>query len=364
MTQFTHRLLIGVIPLVLLCANVTGAPRKVLAELFTNTGCPPCYTADNYYFNTWLPNDLTTAPHVVTIAYHVWWPSGSDPMYLANPGVAQTRLAYCTNNNGVEWYVPHMYIDGLMNAGYDYTQWPASLSSRLSVSSPISVTLSGGRNNQTLNLTAAIYAESAVSPQNWRIRWIVVESDIQSPQYTGSTWVPFTHHWVQRTMHPNTDGQAISIAQGQTINMQQTITLDQAYAIAHCKVIVFVQDDISKEVINTDVINVSDLPLAVPTQTSLPVAFTLAQNYPNPFNPTTTITFALPTESRVSLSIFNILGEKVVTILDETHSAGTHTIGFDASGLASGVYLYRMHASPTGARHEEWTSARKMVIMR
>jgi hypothetical protein len=74
---------------------------------------------------------------------------------------------------------------------------------------------------------------------------------------------------------------------------------------------------------------------------AVPDHFVLEQNYPNPFNPATNITFALPEESLVRLDVYNILGQKVVTLADRVLQAGVHSIRFDASTLPSGVYFYR-----------------------
>jgi hypothetical protein len=81
----------------------------------------------------------------------------------------------------------------------------------------------------------------------------------------------------------------------------------------------------------------------------LPAEFSLSQNYPNPFNPATEIKFALPENAHVKIEIFNVLGQKVRTLVDADMDAGYKSIvwnGTDASGrnLSSGVYLYRMQA--------------------
>jgi hypothetical protein len=70
----------------------------------------------------------------------------------------------------------------------------------------------------------------------------------------------------------------------------------------------------------------------------------MRQNYPNPFNPTTVIEFDLPKDSHVSLEMYNILGQRVMTILDEVRLAGSQRVQVDASRLATGVYLYRLVA--------------------
>jgi hypothetical protein len=77
---------------------------------------------------------------------------------------------------------------------------------------------------------------------------------------------------------------------------------------------------------------------------SLPTAYSLLQNYPNPFNPSTTIEFGLPNASNVTLKVYNMLGEEVASVVNQTMTAGYHTVVFDASKLASGMYIYRIVA--------------------
>ena len=86
-------------------------------------------------------------------------------------------------------------------------------------------------------------------------------------------------------------------------------------------------------------------------------SFDLAQNYPNPFNPSTTISYSIPSRSSVKLSVFDIIGKEVARLVDETQSAGHHTITFDGSRLASGVYFYRLETNSTVAM-------RKMTLMK
>jgi hypothetical protein len=83
----------------------------------------------------------------------------------------------------------------------------------------------------------------------------------------------------------------------------------------------------------------------------------LHQNYPNPFNPSTTIEFDLPKTTEVTLKIFNILGEEVTTLVSDRLSVGSYSYEWDASNLASGVYLYRLQVG-------DYVETRKMVLMR
>ena len=71
-----------------------------------------------------------------------------------------------------------------------------------------------------------------------------------------------------------------------------------------------------------------------------PGMFTLEQNFPNPFNPSTEISYGLPEQARVTLKLYTVMGLEIATVVDEVQSAGTHTVVFDGSNLASGIYLY------------------------
>jgi hypothetical protein len=79
-------------------------------------------------------------------------------------------------------------------------------------------------------------------------------------------------------------------------------------------------------------------------EAGLPSEFALGQNYPNPFNPATVITYQLPAASDVRLSVYDVLGREVAVLVSERRGAGVHKVGFDASGLSSGVYLYSLRA--------------------
>ena len=88
----------------------------------------------------------------------------------------------------------------------------------------------------------------------------------------------------------------------------------------------------------------------------IPSEYALLQNYPNPFNPSTTMRYALPERTHVTLTVFNIVGERVAVVVDGERDAGRHQVVFDASGIASGVYLYRLQA---GA----YVETRKFVLV-
>jgi hypothetical protein len=88
-----------------------------------------------------------------------------------------------------------------------------------------------------------------------------------------------------------------------------------------------------------------------------PQSFGLSQNYPNPFNPSTVIEFAIPEASNVKLIIYNMLGQEVATLINRNVEAGTHRVNFDASGLNSGVYIYKLEAA-------DFVQTNKMTLMK
>jgi hypothetical protein len=89
----------------------------------------------------------------------------------------------------------------------------------------------------------------------------------------------------------------------------------------------------------------------------LPQGFSLTQNYPNPFNPSTTIEFSLPKQSKVTLTVYNLLGQEVATLVSATLGAGRYSTQFDASKLSSGIYVYRLTA-------DNFMKASKMMLIK
>jgi len=93
--------------------------------------------------------------------------------------------------------------------------------------------------------------------------------------------------------------------------------------------------------------------------------YRLFQNYPNPFNPTTRIEYALPAQSYVVLTVYNMLGQRVKTLVDEIQSPGLKSISFNGSGLASGVYLYRLQSRQIdGGQSGSFVQTRKLILLR
>lgn len=88
-----------------------------------------------------------------------------------------------------------------------------------------------------------------------------------------------------------------------------------------------------------------------------PNNFILNQNYPNPFNPSTSITYSLPNTGHITLEVFNMIGQKVATLIDGIENAGSHQIQFNANKIASGIYFYRI-------QFNSLTLTKRMLLMK
>ncbi|HEY4644636.1 MAG TPA: T9SS type A sorting domain-containing protein, partial [Bacteroidota bacterium] len=97
--------------------------------------------------------------------------------------------------------------------------------------------------------------------------------------------------------------------------------------------------------------------LGIVTIGQMPAEYALYQNFPNPFNPSTTVVFDLPKDSRVSLKLYNLLGQEVMTLVSEEQKGGTHRVEVDLSSLGSNIYFYRLVAGT-------FNSTKKMVLLK
>jgi hypothetical protein len=101
---------------------------------------------------------------------------------------------------------------------------------------------------------------------------------------------------------------------------------------------------------------------AVGDEVGLPSSFALEQNYPNPFNPSTNIRFSVAQTGHVSLKVYNVLGVEVASLVNEKKDAGTFSVNWNASGLPSGMYLYRL--SMTSDKGQVFDQSKKLVVLK
>jgi hypothetical protein len=95
----------------------------------------------------------------------------------------------------------------------------------------------------------------------------------------------------------------------------------------------------------------------VPNDPGVPTSYEMTQNFPNPFNPTTTIQYSIPNESKVTLKVYNLIGQEVATLVNKVQATGNYNVNFDAANLPSGIYIYRLQAGT-------YTQVRKMTLLK
>ncbi|MFA5184057.1 MAG: T9SS type A sorting domain-containing protein [Patescibacteria group bacterium] len=164
------------------------------------------------------------------------------------------------------------------------------------------------------------FSYSAVDPDNDQVTFTLSEGPIGSSISTSGqfTWLP----------SPEQAGQAFPV-------------------------VVYVTD--GELVDSTSAILTGSTLVGVEDLAGIPTEYALSQNYPNPFNPATTIRFALPKSGRVTLVVYNLLGQEVSTLVNEELSLGSHEVKFDANNLASGIYIYRISTA-------DFTASKKMLL--
>jgi len=120
------------------------------------------------------------------------------------------------------------------------------------------------------------------------------------------------------------------------------------------------------QIVNSDIQKVFKNPEArnLNTNNQIPTTFNLSQNYPNPFNPRTVINYQLPIDTKVKLVVYDILGREIKVLVNEFKKAGYYRIDFDGTGLASGVYFYRIVAKDSFGEADKFVLAKKMVLIK
>jgi hypothetical protein len=95
-----------------------------------------------------------------------------------------------------------------------------------------------------------------------------------------------------------------------------------------------------------------------------PLTFNLEQNYPNPFNPSTSIQYAIGSRQFVTLKLYNVLGQEIETLVNEEKTTGIYEVKFTAKDLTSGVYFYKLKATPIGGQAGEFIQTKKMILLK
>jgi len=241
MKRFGFLMLGMVVSLVILSSGGSFASeRMVLGEMFTNTSCPYCYNAELALDTIAINRPATLS----VIRYHTWWPSSSDPYYVFNTTENNARINYY----GIS-YVPDFQIDGIVDGGSGYQFWGIKIDNRDTLESPLIIDLDGtyDEGTRTGTIEAEVTATDNVPQTNLRLHFVLTESKIYWPAPNGLKW----HNQTMRDMIPDASGEAITISQGQTIESSRTFTVDPVINDDNCQLVVFVQSNTNKEVIQS-----------------------------------------------------------------------------------------------------------------
>ncbi len=213
-------------------ANLTAAPRRVLAEIITNTACSYCANANQVLTQIYEAhyNEMSV------IRYHAWWPSSSDPFYQANIEENTRRINYY----GAD-YTPHLYIDGSIDAEYQTSTWEYRIQQELQVPSPLIMDLEiqYHPSSHTGQVITTITVDSVVNFVAPKLRIALVESNIEYNAPNGE----HIHHQIMRDMIPNAEGIPLSLGAGVVVVDTQTFVIQDDWDQSNCAIVAFVQDD-------------------------------------------------------------------------------------------------------------------------
>ncbi len=219
------------------------APRTVLVETFTNVscaGCAPANTVTKQYM------DDHGTDEVVNVQYHVNWPHPADPYYLPAPtDITGRAMAYMIAN------APDLITDGVNTPSpADYAAMDAAVQARLALASTVRLDVSQTRVGLDVDVDVSVEAVGPVDGSQLKLRVALVEVWDETVPAPGSNGETEFHNTV-RGMLPDHDGTTIVIAEGQTVSHQFSTTLDAAWADTDIEVVAWLQDDATREVLQT-----------------------------------------------------------------------------------------------------------------
>lgn len=328
----------------------TGEKQNVLLEIGTGGWCPYC------------PGAAMAADHFVEENYNV----AVIENHNGDPYATDTsngRNAYY----GISGY-PTGVFDGLLQSvgGNNSTSiFPTYLplyEQRATVKTPISLALYGTGEGLNYSINAKINKLANLAYENLVLHLAVTQSDIQY-SWQGQTEFNF----VNRLMAPDLNGTPVNLKDAplgiMTVPLNFSIGSD--WDMGNLELVAFVQNLDTKEVMQAykvALINLPENPVANEDNVNPVQTTVLHNNFPNPFNPETTISYSVKTTTPVLVEIFNLKGQLVKTLVNESKAAGTHNVvwnGTDSNNhsLSSGIYYFKMSAG-------KYSSTKKMMLMK
>jgi hypothetical protein len=337
-----------------LLVSVHAAQRFVIIENQTQASCGNCYYADIV-----LDQLHEEYPDIfIPITYHA-----RDIFYSYNPDENLDRIFFYPPHTDGEYYTPYAWIDGLIRGDSYYNSWWGLIDDRLNTESPLTITLSGNFNSETLTgaLDLKITCESPITLPDLKLRIALTEDSVYYRAPNGTDW----HNYTMRDMIPDADGQSISIDDGESIQLSQEFACPEPLRPDYCRLVAWVQSDdtMSLEILQSAAIMVRDLDMVgIDEPVDLPQTFDLSQNYPNPFNARTSISYSVKSEGMVELAVYDIAGREVITLVRGRQAPGVHQVVWDGTNhtgksVVSGTYFYKL-------RIDNKTESRRMLLLK
>ena len=379
----------------LIASGIVQAEKKrAFLEMVSTETCPYCVTATAYLHEwkrpggpSYLGHDM--ARNWIIIHYH-------DDDHLSslmeNDNSQEDPVAYrFTSGNGypytdaLAWY-PWLVLDGEYITLSIWDELVEYAEAMREEETPVGLSLEGTVfSDFDANVKLTITSEEDLSSKDLRL---FVAATMDSISHTNENDVSqYMHHdvfieWIGSSGADSDcgdgceDGQSISLGKDETVVKTYTWTLDEeppanadpnvnpvSWDEKNIKIVAFVQDFGTGEILQSAMIaRTGGVHTGVDDGTLLPETISLHQNYPNPFNPSTTISYDLRQQSPVTLAVYDLLGNRVTTLVQKAHDSGAHTSlwdGTDDSGrqVSAGVYLYRIEAGT-------FSQTRKMQLLK
>lgn len=377
-TIFEKQLLLAVVSLVLLISQTSycQTQRNPVLEFCTGTWCMWCPCGDSVVHNDILPN----IPNAIILAYHGGGVSHFDPLEDFPGDIILSLLDF--------YYYPTGIVDRQSGIIIDWNVWTDTMQNRLNTPPTVDIEIDQSYNPATREFGAMLEFTALQNLSGeFRFHVILTEDGIVHQQISnedctpGFTQIPdYIHDWTVRAMMNGALGDEIITG---TWNQNEIIVkpVDFTYSIppapapdinpGNCNVIVIVYKSGTPLNSASEIQQAREWPLVVstaiePTEPLPPSVIELNQNFPNPFNPTTVIDYRLSEASRVELSIFNLAGQKIRTLVDAQQSTGTHEArwnGLDNHGIpsVSGIYVCRLRVAGIQGIT---IATRKMILLR
>ena len=325
------------------------ADKVVLVEEFTGCWCGFCpFGADSVHaLVKQFPDRL------VAIAYHQ-----ADPMQVVtDPDMLKSQGGYFGISGFPTATVDRVLFPDKTEIPIDRDVWGIKAEERISNSpSPVIISLSEksyDRNTKAMSVKVTLRFTADVAPPV-RLNIVEVESGFNYEQHKylpDELLYPYYHQHVARLMIPDITGEVVSESSPMTngSTWSKTFSFISVDSVAeNAELITFVHQGTSTtqgEVLQANIEDLMSQAAVAVERIEAPKEYALGQNYPNPFNPGTTISYSVPVTGFVSVKVFDILGKQVATLVSVLKEAGSYTVNWNAAGMHSGMYYYKLEAN-------------------